>query len=56
MVAGHAAAALRRAVVMVAIVHVIITIPRAPRDVLQLLQEHTLSWPHSRVTHSGWSP
>lgn len=31
-----------------AIIHSIINVPRAPRGVLQLLQEHTLSRPHSR--------
>ena len=35
---------------MAAIIHSIINVPRAPQGVLQLLQEHTLSRPHSRDT------
>lgn len=40
-------------VVAVAIIHIIINIPRSPRDILQLLQVHIPSWRQPGVIQSS---
>lgn len=53
VVAERVASIQLMAVVVAAIIHIIAEILTAPRDILRLLQEHTLHRPHCTAMHSG---